>query len=176
MPIDEVGEAFVLQIAPIMIEQCGVWGLKFPSIGIAQALMESTKGTSELAVNAFNIFGKKWNKDRFPAYYKLTNEYLKLTVEEAVADGWGIVNAEKGLYNKYLPFNHYPSWNESVSHYCENLMTAKWYAVPRLYLWDFTRFLVELAPVYAPNHPTYVDDVMARIDKYDLRKYDPGLQ
>lgn len=164
-------QAFIDIVAQSAIEECRKVSL-FPSICIAQACLESNYGTSELAVNANNIFGKKWNPGKYEPYYKNTREYLKCTLDEAITQGFTPVNVGIGLYEKPLPFNSYPTIQESISHYCINIMTAPWYSIPRMYLADYDRFLTELAIVYAPNHPTYPQDIMRVIEQYGLKGYD----
>lgn len=168
-------EEFIERVAPAVIKSCNFWGL-IPSIAIAQLCLESTYGNSELAINAKNIAGKKWNQWRFQPYYKVTNEYLQCTLEQAIANGWTPVNPEKRLYSKPLPFNLYTSWDECIDHYCENIMTSKWYERARSFLPDYFGFLNAMTAVYAPNHLTYADDVMRIVYQYNLTQYDSGLQ
>lgn len=71
-----------------------------PSPRIAQALFESAYGTSDLAVNANNLFGVK-NNDQWAGkcYSKATKEcYDGVTLEEVTAD-----------------FRAYNSWEESIT-------------------------------------------------------------
>lgn len=162
---------FINEIAPYAVDACNRWGL-YPSICIAQLCLESNFGTSELAVNANNIAGKKWNKDRFLPYYKTTNEYLQMTEEQAIALGFEPVNPEKGLYSKSLPFNLYSSWQDCIEHYCENLVRSKWYSRAIDVINDYTLFLEIMSSIYAPKHPTYANDVMRVIIEYDLQQFD----
>ena len=157
---------FVEAIGPDVSRVCKEWGL-FPAICMAQAILESKSGQSELALNANNIFGKKWNEGKFEPYYKVTNEYLTCSREEAEAAGFELVDESSGLYRKMLPFNYYNSWAESINHYCENIMKSKWYAPAREYLEDPDEFLEAMAKIYAPNHPSYADTIRRLIAEYD---------
>lgn len=134
--------------------------------------MESRFGTSELAVNANNIAGKKWNKGKFEPYIKRTNEYLDMTREEAEAQGFECIDEEEGLYAKPLPFNKYNSWAECIEHYCKNIVTSGYYKKAIDSLPDYEFFLHNLAKVYAPNHPTYAEDVKRVIIEFELTKFD----
>lgn len=162
---------FIEEIKDNCIESCDRWGL-YPSICIAQLCLESGFGTSELAINANNIAGKKWNKDKFEPYYKLTKEYLDGTVEENAENGFEVINAEKGLYQKKLAFNLYESWAECIEHYCENILTSKWYSKAINVVDDYDLFLDTLSSIYAPKHPTYANDVRRVIIEYNLTQYD----
>ena len=164
-------EQFIESIAIDVKESCNRWGL-YPSIAIAQFCIESAYGTSELAVNANNIAGKKWNKDLYPPYYKITKEYLTGTVEENTANGFELIDEETGLYKKSLPFNFYPSWAECIEHYCKNLIESKWYSRAVNLLPDYEGFLCTMASIYAPNHPTYANDIRRVIIEYNLTQYD----
>lgn len=162
---------FFERVMPVVQEACNRWGL-YPSIAGAQLFLESKGGNSELAVNANNIAGKKLNRGKFEPYFKMTNEYLTCTEEQAIAQGFTPVDVSRNLYSKPLPFNMYASWNECIYHYCENIMTSKWYTVPVSQLNDYNNFLHALIVVYAPNHPTYYDDILRVVEQYNLRKYD----
>ena len=162
---------FINEIAPYAIDACNRWGL-YPSICIAQLCLESKFGTSELATEANNIAGKKWNKDRFLPYYRVTREYLNKTPEEAKELGFYPVDIETGLYEKSLPFNIYSSWEECIEHYCENLIKSKWYVRAIEVINDYEMFLETLSSIYAPNHPTYANDIFRVIIEYDLQQFD----
>ena len=164
-------EEFIESIRLNCIDSCNRWGL-YPSICIAQLCLESKYGTSELAVNANNIAGKKWNKDRFEPYYRVTKEYLDGTVEDNLKNGFVLINAETGLYEKSLPFNIYSSWAECIEHYCENIVKGKWYKRAMDVVSDYDEFLDTLSSIYAPNHPTYTDDVRRVIIENELSKFD----
>lgn len=164
-------EEFIESISLNCIDSCNRWGL-YPSICIAQLCLESKFGTSELAINANNIAGKKWNEGRFEPYNKMTKEYLNCTLEEALTQGFTPVNIGARLYEKPLPFNKYESWAECIEHYCENIVKSKWYKRAMDVVNDYDLFLDTLSSIYAPNHPTYANDVRRVIIEYNLSRFD----
>ena len=52
-------EGFVKRIAPIVVSECKARGYKYPSAIIAQAILESRSGNSELGSKYHNYFGMK---------------------------------------------------------------------------------------------------------------------
>ncbi|MBY0122136.1 N-acetylmuramoyl-L-alanine amidase [Bacillus sp. S/N-304-OC-R1] len=77
---------FVEQIAPYAVKYMKSEGI-LASLSLAQAVLESDKGNSELAVNANNLFGIKakppWTG---PIYIKRTKEFVNDKWIEVVAD------------------------------------------------------------------------------------------
>ena len=71
-------EQFIEQIAPIVVKYAPQYNVLCPSAVIAQAVLESDGGNSELAVNANNYFGLKYRTGRCPSacgvYYKNGSE------------------------------------------------------------------------------------------------------
>ena len=66
---------FIEQIASYVQKYAPLYDIRVCSPIIAQAILESASGTSELAVNAHNYFGLKYRKNRCPSacgfYYKI---------------------------------------------------------------------------------------------------------
>ena len=65
---------FLNKIKPLVIADYGTSKV-LPSLTIAQAILESAWGTSELAVNANNLFGIKASNWTGRVYNKETKEY-----------------------------------------------------------------------------------------------------
>ena len=59
-------EQFIKQIASYVIKYAKKYGILVHSPIIAQAILESARGTSELAINACNYFGLKYKLGRCP--------------------------------------------------------------------------------------------------------------
>ena len=72
---------FIEQIAPLIQKYAPKYDIKVCSPIIAQAILESASGTSELAKNAHNYFGLKYRSGRCPSacgvYYKVGSEQNK---------------------------------------------------------------------------------------------------
>lgn len=73
-----MAEQFIKQIASFVMKYAPKYGIMVHSPIIAQAILESARGTSELAVNAHNYFGLKYKVGRCPTasgiYYKNGSE------------------------------------------------------------------------------------------------------
>lgn len=71
-------ENFIKEIAPLVQKYAPKYDIKVCSPIIAQGILESARGTSELAVNANNYFGLKYRPNRCPSaigiYYKIGSE------------------------------------------------------------------------------------------------------
>ena len=69
---------FIEQIARLVVKYAPSYGIAVHSPIIAQAILESASGTSELAVNANNYFGLKYRKGRCKTcigiYHKVGSE------------------------------------------------------------------------------------------------------
>lgn len=71
-------EDFIKQIALLVQKYAPLYNIRVCSPIIAQAILESASGTSELAVNAHNYFGLKYRNYRCPSscgiYHKIGSE------------------------------------------------------------------------------------------------------
>ena len=71
-------EQFIVEISKCIQKHAPKYNIKVYSPIIAQAILESGCGTSELAVNAYNYFGLKYRAGRCPTscgiYYKTGTE------------------------------------------------------------------------------------------------------
>ena len=141
-----------------------------PSITIAQAILESAWGKSELAVKAKNLFGMKcslsgntWKGsawDGKSAYNKSTGEYYSGSYTTIKAD-----------------FRKYPSWADSVadhSAYLCNAMngTKKRYAGLENCT-DYKKAAQIIKDGGYATSPDYVQKLCRLIEAYGLAKYDP---
>ena len=95
---------FVEQIAPWAVESEREHGIPAP-VTIAQAILESGRGTSELAVRAQALFGIKYSAAWASSSPYVQGAYDKLTWEQR-PDG--------STYQVAAPFCRYLSWRESV--------------------------------------------------------------
>ena len=72
-------EEFIEQIACLVIKYAPTYNIAVHSPIIAQAILESGYGSSELATNAHNYFGLKYRKGRCPS---ATGIYKKVGSEQ----------------------------------------------------------------------------------------------
>ena len=149
---------FIEEIAPLVQKYARKYGIGVCSPIIAQGVLESQFGKSELGVKAMNYFGMKYRKGRVPCasgvYYKVGSEQNKDGTYVSSNMKWLKFNSPDSAIEGYFQFINTP-----------NYANLKGVLDPRRYL--------EL--IKADGYATslkYVDNLMAVIDKYDLRKYD----
>lgn len=130
-----------------------------PSISIAQALLESDWGRSDLAVHANNLFGVKGDFKGFG--------YLKNSTE--------IVNGKEVKVASW--FKNYPSWEASMEDHLQTFVGSEWRkntykdAIGEA---DYRKVAKALTGVYATD-PAYGDKLVSIIKGYSLDKYDPKI-
>lgn len=125
---------------------------------IAQFVLESASGTSELAVNAYNYGGLKYREGRCPS---ASGYYVKVGSEQ---------NPDGTYTSSVMKWFKFPNMEAGVKGYFEFINTANYTSLkgitdPRTYL-----ELIKIAG-YATSLK-YVDNLMSVIEKYDLTKYD----
>lgn len=124
-----------------------------PSVMLAQSILESNWGRSELSKEYNNYFGiKAVKKDKGVVFE--TEEY---------------VDGESGRYMEN--FKKYSSKRESFEHYAKLLSTAKRYEkvkTAKNYK-EAAQYIKEGG--YATD-PSYADKIISVVEKYELDKYD----
>lgn len=151
-------QEFITKISKYIIKYAPKYDIKVHSPIIAQAILESAKGTSELAVNANNFFGLKYNPNRCPTsngiYYKTGSEQNPDGSYVSSAMKWcKFNNMEDGVIG-YFDFINVPRY-----------ASLKGVTDPKTYLENIK------AAGYATSLK-YVDNLMNVIKSYDLTKYD----
>lgn len=149
---------FIERIAPLAVKYMRQEKI-LASLTIAQAILESDSGKSELAVNANNLFGLKVNSTwKGEVYYKKTKDFK---------DGqWIEVTAV---------FCKFSSWEACVE-YRSSVFLKKPQYKP---LWgvmnykDACRIIWECGYATDPNYPKKLIDL---IEKYKLYEYDSEIQ
>ena len=124
-----------------------------PSVMLAQSILESNWGRSELSREYNNYFGIKAVKKDQGIVFE-TEEY---------------VDGESGRYMEN--FKKYSSKRESFEHYAKLLSTAKRYEkvkTAKNYK-EAAKYIKEGG--YATD-PSYADKIISVVEKYDLNKYD----
>lgn len=149
---------FISTIAEYVKKYAPMYGIKVVSPIIAQAILESSYGTSELAVNANNYFGLKYRTGRCPT---CTGVYTKVGSEQS----------PNGKY-KFAPMSWciFPNMEQGVIGYFDfinvpNYKNLKGITNPRKYL----------ETIRADGYATalqYVERAMKVITTWDLTDYD----
>lgn len=141
---------FISKVAPAAVEDMRVH--KVPaSLTIAQAILESSWGTSELATKAFNLFGIKGTG---PAgfYAKVSDEFI---------------NGEK--IQKESNFRKYRSWSESINDHTTFLLKPRYAKVIGS---DWKTACKEIHAAGYATDPAYPEKLMRLIEQYMLFEYD----
>lgn len=158
-------QEFVEKVAILIQKTAPKYGVLVNSPTIAQAILESAYGTSELAVNANNYSGLKYSKD-----VSTKPAYIKNATEQRPDGSYYVVSS-----TQWCSFNSLEEWSEGhfkflfcrkgVTRY-ENL---KGITDPRQYLETIK------ADGYATSLK-YVDNLMKVINDWDLTKYDKTIE
>ena len=151
-------QEFIEQIAALVRKHAPFYGIEVYSPIIAQAVLESAYGTSELAVNANNFFGLKYRKGRcktcIGVYTMVGSEQNQDGSYTSSSMQWcEFANMEEGVVG-YFNFTNIP-----------NYANLKGVTDPRQYLENIK------ADGYATSHE-YVNNLMRVIETWDLTKYD----
>lgn len=151
-------QEFIEQIAALIKKYAPSYGIKVYSPIIAQAILESAYGTSELAVNACNYFGLKYREGRCKTcigiYDKVGSEQNKDGSYTSSAMKWcKFEDMENGVIG-YFDFTN-----------ISNYSNLKGVTDPREYLENIK------ADGYATSL-NYVDNLMSVIENWSLTDYD----
>lgn len=149
---------FIEQITPYIQKYAPKYGIKVCSPIIAQAILESASGTSELAKNAHNYFGLKYRAGRCPTscgiYHKIGSEQNQDGSYTSSSMQWmKFANMENGVQG-YFDFIN-----------IANYANLKGITDPKTYLENIKK------DGYATSLK-YVENNIAVIKKYNLTKYD----
>ena len=149
---------FIERIAMYVQRYAPSYSIEVHSPIIAQAILESGKGTSELAIRANNYFGLKFRAGRCPTcigiYEKIGSEQNKDGSYVSTSMQWCKFADMEGSVIGYFDFINTP-----------NYANLKGVTDPKTYLEKIK------ADGYATSLK-YVENLMAVIEKYDLTKYD----
>lgn len=151
-------ESFIKEIASWVQKYAPSYGIKVMSPIIAQAVIESGYGTSELAINAHNYFGLKYREGRCKT---CTGVYNKVGSEQ---------NADGSYASSAMQWCKFKDMENGVIGYFDfinisNYSNLKGVTDPRQYLENIK------ADGYATSLK-YVDNLMSVIEKWDLTQYD----
>ena len=149
---------FIENIAVLVQKYAPQYGIKVCSPIIAQAVLESASGTSELAVNACNYFGLKYRAGRCPTasgiYYKVGSEQ----------------NADGSYSSSAMQWMKFDNMEDGVKGYFDFINISNYSSVKGV-----KEPLTYLENIKAAGYATslkYVENLMAVIEKYSLTQYD----
>ncbi|MGG1442156.1 glucosaminidase domain-containing protein [Brevibacillus laterosporus] len=144
---------FISELAPIAIKEMQRTGIP-ASLTIAQGILESGWGGSEIAVNANNWFGIKGVG---PA-----GSYERDSPEEE--------NGKK--ITRRSPFRKYDDWTDSVRDHSEFLLRPRYAKIINA---DWSTACCEIGEAGYATDSQYAEKLMELITKYQLYKYDQGV-
>ncbi len=150
---------FINKIASFVKQFAPQYGIKVYSPIIAQAILESAMGTSELAVNAHNYFGLKYKSN------VAAESYVKIGSEQ---------NQDGTYYSGVMMWCKFPSMAYGVKGYFDFISAPRYANLkgvtePEQYLMNIK------ADGYATSL-NYVQNLMNVIRKYNLTQYDPKTE
>ncbi|WP_415652149.1 glycoside hydrolase family 73 protein [Schleiferilactobacillus perolens] len=150
-------QAFIAKVAPTAQSLYKTYHI-FPSITIAQAILESNWGESSLSADYNNLFGVKGSDP---------NNTKEMTTQEYVNGEWQTIKARFRVYASYAQsitdhaalFTRGTTWNAKQY---EHVLAAKDYK---------TQAQALQSDGYATD-PDYASKIIQIIEKYGLTKYD----
>lgn len=151
-------ETFIEQIAIYVKKYAPRYGIMVHSPIIAQAILESARGTSELAVNACNYFGLKYKAGRCPS---VSGIYYKQGSEQ---------NADGTYTTSAMQWCKFDNMEDCVIGYFDFINNARYANLkgvtdPKLYLEKIK------TDGYATSLK-YVDNLLKVIESYNLTQHD----
>lgn len=152
-------DEFIAEAAPMAQQAAGEYNL-YASVMLAQAILESGWGQSDLAVDANNLFGIKGDYN---------GAYVSMPTSE-----W---SADQGWYKIYANFRKYPSFYQSFLNNGDKLRNGlAWDSSYYSGTWKENTTSYKDATAWlqgryatAPNYASTLNNI---IESYDLTKYD----
>lgn len=153
-------QEFIDMVSPGAIETYKKYRV-FPSVTIAQAILESNWGRSDKAAQCKNIFGIKADKS-------WTGEKMELPTTE-----W--VNGK--LTPALAEWRVYSSFSESIEDHGKFLYTRPWYAKAGVFeAVNYKEQIIAIKSAGYATDPKYPEKICSLIERYELWKYDENGQ
>lgn len=149
---------FITQIAGYVQKYAPQYGIAVHSPIIAQAILESDRGRSELAVNACNYFGLKYRKDRCKTCIGI---YEKIGSEQ---------NGSGNYTSSMMQWCKFPDMETGVIGYFDFINTPNYAKLKGIT--DPQKYLEEIKAAGYATSQMYVQDLMRVIEVYGLEQYD----
>ena len=153
---------FIAKIAPLIQKYAPQYGIKVCSPIIAQAILESTSGSSELAANANNFFGLKWRENRCPTS---NGHYFKIGSEQ---------NPDGSYVSSEMKWFRFPDMESGVQGYFDFVNIANYSAIKGIT--DPKTYLEKIKAAGYATSLKYVENLLNVIEAYNLTKYDEATE
>ena len=150
--------AFAAKIAPYIQKYASKYGIRVISPIIAQAILESGSGESELAVNANNFLGLKYKPGRCPTAIGI---YHKIGSEQ---------NPDGSYTSSAMQWCKFASMEDCVIGYFDFTSHSRYAGLKGVT--DPQKYLEIIKAAGYATSLNYVQNLMNVIKKYDLTKYD----
>ncbi len=156
-------QKFIEDIAFYIKKHAHIFNIKVYSPIIAQAILESASGTSELGANANNFFGLKYNPNSPNRVPSICGVYHKIGSEQ---------NPDGSYTSSAMQWCKFANMEEGVKGYFEFLKNGwgRYDALPGIT--DPEEYLQEIKDAGFATSIKYVPNLMNVIEKYDLTQYD----
>ena len=151
--------AFIEQIAAYVRMYAPEYGILVYSPVIAQAILESGSGTTELAQNANNFFGLKWRENRCPTS---NGYYIKVGSEQ---------NPDGSYVSSVMKWFKFQDMKACVKGYFDFINNQNYAALKGVT--DPEEYLRRIKAAGYATSLKYVENLINVIKRYDLTKYDP---
>ncbi len=149
---------FIDEIATVAVELNQQTGGMLPSVTIAQAILESGFGKSELAVNANNLFGIKG---------RYQGKSVKMPTIEYKNNKSYTIEAE---------FRAYPDWKNALIDHSKLILEGTSWNEQQYYevlaATNYQEAAYALKKSHYSTDPLYPEKLIAIIEQYNLGKYD----
>lgn len=149
-------EQFIQQVAPLIQKYAKQYGIKVASPIIAQACLESAYGKSGLA-KYHNYFGMKTGSG-------WTGPSVSMNTKEEYT---------QGLVNVKAAFRVYASMDEGIKGYFDFISTKRYTNLKTAV--NAEQYLILIKNDGYATSSKYVQNNLAVVDKYNLRKYDTEI-
>lgn len=149
---------FIEHVAECVIKHASSYAIAVHSPIIAQAVLESASGTSELAVNANNFLGIKYRPGRCPTS---TGVYYKVGSEQSIDGSYA---------SSVMKWCKFDNMEDCIIGYFDFINISRYANLKGVA--DPEEYLNLLKADGYATSLKYVENVMNVIKKYDLTKYD----
>lgn len=150
---------FIEEIAVLVQKYAPQYSIMVHSPIIAQAILESSSGTSELAANACNYFGLKYRPGRCPT---ASGIYHKIGSEQ---------NQDGSYTSSAMQWMKFDNMEDGVIGYFDFINIPNYHSVKGVT--DPLEYLENIRDAGYATSLKYVANLMAVIEKYNLTQYDP---
>ena len=154
-------EQFIENVAKYVKQYAPLYGIKCYSAVISQAILESACGTSELATNANNFFGLKYNSKQPKRCPTACGYYTKVGSEQ---------NKDGSYVSSTMLWQKFPSFESGIKGYFDFINNSNYANLKGIT--DPQKYLETIREDKYCTSLSYVQNCMNIVSKYNLKQYD----